>query len=112
MGKIKTFVKEHKKEIGMAAVSGVVVAGCVILHKKVNTNYAMPRIKFEGNAKAFKEIIEQVDKITKHKDFGWCFYGGLSVADLGNYGEELLDLYSECGLTKDTLVRGVLVMTD
>lgn len=110
MGKIKTFVKEHKKEIGMAVVSGAAVVGCIILHKKINAGYAMPRIRFEEGAKEFTQAIEQMDKIAKHRDFG--FGSNWSVSDLGNYGEELMELYSESGLTKDTIVHGVLVMLD
>lgn len=110
MGKIKTFVKEHKAEIGMAVVTGVVTVGCVMLHKKINSNFARPVIKFEGRAKDFTEAIESVDKITKHKDFGWG--SNWKISDLGMYGEELLDLYGEHGMTADTVVHGVLVMTD
>ena len=85
MKKIKSFIKEHKTEIGMTIATGVVTISCIVLHKKVSTNIARPILKFEGRAKEFTEAIESVDKIAKNKDFGWGY--NLKISDLGMYGE-------------------------
>ena len=108
MGKIKKFVKEHKKEIGLAVVAGAVTVGCVILHKKANVGYIKPKIKWINEPDKAKRLIEDMSEISKFKDFG--FDSQWKISDLGKYGEELIELYEV--YTPETVVNGILVMTD
>lgn len=107
MGKIKKFVKEHKKEIGLAVVAGAVTVGCVILHKKANVGV----VKFSKcKNKEFVKAIEAADKKSRIVAYGEDME--YIISDLGKAGEDLVEIFADCGIVHDTKINGILVMTD
>lgn len=106
--KIKTFVKEHKKEIFIMTTGTIIgVVGGVKLCESMDKN--MVKLKWINNADVAKKIIPEVFNKSRFQDFGWC-HSDLTIKDLGEYGKELLELYND--ITEDTKVNGILVMAD
>lgn len=65
-GKIKTFVKEHKREILVGA--GIVVTGGVILHLRTVSEIAMNSLNREERRVLFeqKEIWESIERLDQN----------------------------------------------
>lgn len=62
-GKIKTFIKEHKKELLIGA--GVIITGGVILHLRTVSDIAMNSLNREERRVLFeqKEIFESIERL-------------------------------------------------
>lgn len=65
-GKIKTFVKEHKREILVGA--GIVITGGVILHLRTVSEIAMNSLNREERRVLFeqKEIWESIERLDQN----------------------------------------------
>ena len=65
-GKIKTFVREHKREILIGA--GIVIAGGVILHLKTVSDIALNSLNREERRALFeqKEIWESIERLDQN----------------------------------------------
>lgn len=65
-GKIKTFIKEHKKELLIGA--GVIITGGVILHLRTVSDIAMNSLNREERRVLFeqKEIFESIERLDRN----------------------------------------------
>ena len=65
-GKIKTFVREHKREILIGA--GIVIAGGVIIHLKTVSDIALNSLNREERRALFeqKEIWESIERLDQN----------------------------------------------
>jgi hypothetical protein len=106
--KAKGYVKEHKKEIILVVAGTVIgVVGGLKISKIMDKNVIKIPWGSHGLEKA-KSTIPSVMKDSRLVDFGYNL--GMSVKDLGEYCNELLDVHPG-RITQDTEINGILVMT-
>lgn len=108
MGKVKTFVKEHKMQIIGGAVVIVTVAGIVLLLKHTKAGKAIKAIKDSFSVKDLPKPVDTlctVEECWKEGDVVNAIVNDYAAKDLGKLGELFV---GQNGITEDTLTSIVI----